>query len=96
MASRDCCLVVVHGLLTAVASLVAELGLESIRASVVAGPGLEITGSVVMEHGLSCPVLYGIFLDQGSNWSMSLVLAGGFFTTELPGKPYFSFKPPSL
>ena len=28
---------------------------------------LECTGSVVVAHGLSCRVAYGVFLDQGSN-----------------------------
>ena len=43
---------VVHGLLIAVASLVAEHGL---------------VGSVVVVHGLSCSVACGIFLEQGLN-----------------------------
>ena len=42
-------------LLTAVASLVAELGLQSMQAS------------VVVVHRLSCPAACGIFPDQGSN-----------------------------
>ena len=44
----------VCGLLTAVASLGAEHGLQS-------------TGSVVVVHGLSCSKTRGIFPDQGSN-----------------------------
>ena len=48
-------LVAVHGILTAVASLVTEHRLQSLRAS----------GVVV--HGLSCLVAYGYFSDQGSN-----------------------------
>ena len=43
-----------HGLLVAVASLVAEHGLWS-------------TGSVAVAHGLSCSAAWRIFLDQGSN-----------------------------
>ena len=36
-------------------------------ASVVAGFSLQITGLVVEVHGLSCPVLCGIFPDEGLN-----------------------------
>ena len=36
-------------------------------ASVVAAPGLQSAGLVVMEHGLSRSTARGIFLDQGSN-----------------------------
>ena len=46
--------VAVCGLLTVVASLVAEHGLYS-------------AGSVVVVHGLSCSVTCDIFLGQGSN-----------------------------
>ena len=49
-------------------SLVAEHGLCGVWASVVAGRGLLSTGSVVVLHGLSCPMARRIFLDQGSNW----------------------------
>ena len=45
-------LVAVRGLLIAVASLVAEHGLQS-------------SGSAVMAHGLSCSVAYGIFQEPG-------------------------------
>ena len=51
---RSFSLVEVHGLLTAVVSLVAEHGFQS-------------TDSVVVAHGFSCSAAYGIFLDQGSN-----------------------------
>ena len=47
-------LVAVHRLLIAVASPVAEHGLQS-------------AGSVVLAHGLSCSAACGIFSDQGSN-----------------------------
>ena len=53
--SRDYFLVVVHGLLVGVASLVAEHGLWGMWASVAGA------------FRLSCPKAYGIFLDQGSN-----------------------------
>ena len=36
-------------------------------ASVVAAHGLLSTASVVVVHGLSCSVVYGVFQDQGSN-----------------------------
>ena len=49
-------LVVVCGLLVAVASLVAEHRLQSSQA---------LVGFVV--HGLNCPVACGIFSDQGLN-----------------------------
>ena len=65
----------------AVASLVAEHGLQGIWAlvvapkgsvvapqgSVVAIPRLQSTGSIVMAHRLSRPEACRIFLDQGSN-----------------------------
>ena len=59
--------VVVHGLLIEVASLVAEHRLESMQASVVADLGLQSTDSVVVVHRLSCFMVCGIFLNQGSN-----------------------------
>ena len=48
--------------------------------SVVAVPGLYITGSIVVAHGLSCFKGYGIK-------PVSPELAGRFSTTEPPGKP---------
>ena len=39
--------------------------------SVVATPGLQSTGSVVVAHRLSCSVTCGIFLDQGQNPCLS-------------------------
>ena len=43
-------------------------------------------GSVVVAHGLGCS------WHVGSSWAsiklMTLALAGGFFTTEPPGKPH--------
>ena len=53
--SRGYSLLVVRELLIAVASLVAEQGLQGTWAS------------VVVVQGLSCPAACGIFLDQGSN-----------------------------
>ena len=66
--------VVVHGLLIAVASLVAEHGLQACglwqlwhTGSVVVARGLQSAGSMVAAHGLSCSAACGIFPDQGSN-----------------------------
>ena len=58
-------LVVGHGLLIGVSSLAAEHRLQGIRASVLAGPGLESTGSVVVANQLTCSAACGIRLDQG-------------------------------
>ena len=52
--SRGYSLVAVHGLLIAMASLVAERGLQS-------------AGSVVVVHRLSCLTARGFFLDQELN-----------------------------
>ena len=57
--------VAVHGLLIAVASLVAES--RGVRASVVVACGLWSAGSAAVAHGLSCSVACEIFPDQGSN-----------------------------
>ena len=57
-----------------VASLVGEhrpwaCGLQQLQhaGTVVMDCGLKSTGSVVVAHGLSCPMACGIFPDQGSN-----------------------------
>ena len=52
------------------------------QVSVLAAPGLVScsTGSVAVGHGLSCSESRGIFLDKGQ--TVSLELAGEFFTTE--------------
>ena len=60
-------LVTVCGLLIAKASLVLEHGLQGMKASAVAAHWLQSVGSVVVAHGLSCPSVYGILLDQGLN-----------------------------
>ena len=84
--SPSCCY---SALLTAVAFLLVEHGLQSARASVavahgfigcgsqvhwlrfpgslVAVPGLQSTGSIVVAYGLSYSMACGIFPDQGSN-----------------------------
>ena len=61
--SRDCSLVAVCGLFIVLASLV----VEHMQASVGVPPGLWSMGSVVVAHRLSCPLVSGIFQDQGSN-----------------------------
>ena len=60
--SRTYSLVVVHGLLFAVASLVAEYRLWVCRLQC-----LQHMGSVAVAHGLICPITCGVFPDQGSN-----------------------------
>ena len=86
-------LVVVRGLLIAVASLVAEHGLQGSWASVVAAWGLSICGSWALEHRLNicgtwAQLLHGMWNLPGSGIkSVSSSLAGGIFTTKPPGKP---------
>ena len=82
-----------------VGSLVVEHRLQGFRAAVVAVPRLQSTGSIALEHGLSCSAACGIFLDQGSNpcllhWQADSLLlshkrspAGGFLTTGPLWKP---------
>ena len=70
-----CSPAVVCGLLAAVASLVAEHGLEGTWAS------------VVVANGLSCPAAYGIIPVQGSNLCPQHWKADSF-TTRPPGKPH--------
>ena len=65
--SGDYFLVIVSGLLIAVASLVVEQGLYGETASVIMAPGLLRTGSAVAMHRLSCSMAYGLFPAQGSN-----------------------------
>ena len=66
--------VAVHRLLIVLASLVAEHGLQGMQAPVVESCGLsnrgsqaQSTGSIVMVHGIDCPMAYRIFPDQGSD-----------------------------
>ena len=90
--------IAVRRLLIAVASLVAEHGLQAHRlqqlwhmGSVVVAYGLQSAGSVVVVHGLSCSVACGIFPRPGFK-SMSPALAGGFLTIAPPGKSERYFK----
>ena len=92
MVSRDYILIVVHGLLSVLASLVLH-GLWGARSPVVATHGSGIaalgllsTGSIVAAHRLSCFEACGISPDRGIK-PISPALAGKFFTTEPPGKP---------
>ena len=66
-------------LLIVIASLVLYLGFS------IVAPTLQSTGSIVVVHGLSCSEAFEILLDQG--WNPSPASTGGFFTTELQGKP---------
>ena len=58
---------VLQEVLTMVASVVMEPWLQVGWASVVANPGLQSTGSVVMAHRLSCSMACGVFPHQGQN-----------------------------
>ena len=58
--------------------------------SAVVACGLQSAGSVVVVHGLSCSPARGIFPDPGLE-RVSPALAGGFLTTEPPGKPLNHF-----
>ena len=81
--------VVVYMLLIAAASLAAD-GLQGLRASAVAAPRLQDTGSVVVVRGLT---FYTWDISKPGIEPMSPVLAGEFFTNEPPGKPlHHSFK----
>ena len=73
-------LVAVHGLLTVVTSLVGEHGLQSARASVVVTLGLWSAGSVVVAHGLRCPVACGFLVPRPAIGPVSPTLTGRFLT----------------
>ena len=85
--------VMVGWLPAAVASPLADHGLQGTRTLVAAAcglssrdPGLQSTGSVVVAHRRSNPAACGILLTGIG--PMSPALAGRFFTTEPPGKPH--------
>ena len=80
-------LVSVHGLLIAVASLIEECEALGMWASVVAAHGLSCYSSPALEHSLIVVVHSIQDLPGPGIEPASLVLAGGFFTTEPPGKP---------
>ena len=81
-------LVVVSGC----SSVVAACGTHTHRSG-FSGCGAQAVGewaSVVVAHGLSCPVACGMPPDPGippGIKPMSPVLVGGVFTTEPPGRP---------
>ena len=87
----------VCGLLTAVASLPVELGLQGVQASLAATRGLSRCGSQALEHRLSSCGAWSSC--SGACWDLpepgiepvSPALAGGFFTTEPSGKPILLF-----
>ena len=92
-ASRGSSLIVVHRLFIVVASLFVEHGLQNVQASVGAVQGLSGCSSWALKHRLNS---YGAWAQLICNmWDlprpgidpMSSALAGGFFTTEPPGKP---------
>ena len=90
-------LVAVPRLLIVVASLVAEHRLWGPQASAVAAPGLSSCSSPALEHRLSsygtrAQLLPGTWgLPASGIEPVSPALAGRFFTTEPPGKPYSVF-----
>ena len=90
-------LVAVPRLLIPVASLVAEHWLWGPQASVVAAPGLSSCSSQALEHRISncgtrAQLLPGTWdLPASGIEPVSPALAGRFFTTEPPGKPYSVF-----
>ena len=91
-ASRGYSLVLVQGLLIVVASLV-EHRLQNVPASVGAVQGLSGCSSWALKHRLnSCGAWAQLIcnmcdLPRPGIDPMSSALAGGFFTTEPPGKP---------
>ena len=82
--SRSDCPVAGLRLPIVTASLV-EHRVQSTGALVVVVPGLWSVGSVVVAHGLSCPI--ACESSQIRNQTLSPELAGGFFTSEPPRKP---------
>ena len=60
-------------------------GFSGMWASVVVAPRLYCTGSVVVAHGLSCPMACGS--SRPSVELVSSALQGRFFTTGPPGQP---------
>ena len=76
--------VVVHGLLTEVASVVVEHGGRGWRRWGCSAEDSRLTDSAVVTHSLSYSVACGIFPDQGLNHVPAL--AGRFLTTGPPGR----------
>jgi len=91
-------LVVAHGLLIAVASLIAEYRLQGVQTSVAVARGLGSCSSQALEHrfrscGARAYLLCGMWdLFRPGIKPVSPELAGRFFITEPPRKPnFFSF-----
>ena len=86
-------LVLVHGLLTVVASLIAEHGFQDAQASVGAAHALSSCGSQALEHKLTsfftrAQLLHGMWdLPRSGIKPISPAFVGGFFTTKPPEKP---------
>ena len=80
--------VVAHGRL--MTWLLCGAWLSGVQASVAAARGLWNTGSAAVAHGSSCSMACGNLPGPGTE-SVSLTLAGRFFTTEPPGKPWTLF-----
>ena len=83
-------LVGVLRLLIEVASLAVEHGLQGTRASVVAFPRLQSTGSIVVAHGRSCFTACGIFPDQGLNPCLLHWQTDSLPLTHHGSHPYFN------
>ena len=88
--------IVVRGLLIAVASLIAEHGLQEHglqqlwhAASVAVARGLQSTGSVIVAHRLSCSATGMWDLPRPGLKPVSPALAGRFLTTPPPGKSHY-------
>ena len=81
-------LVAVPGLLIVAASLVAEHGPWGLRASAPVAPASRAQAQCLWRVGLVALGPVGSAQIRGE--PVSSALAGGFFTTELPGKPSMS------
>ena len=94
---RGLLFVAVHGILLAVASLVAEHRRQGTQASVVVAHGLSSCDARALEHKLSscgaqAQLLHGMWdLPRPGLEPVSPALAGGFLTTAPPGKPQPAF-----
>ena len=82
-------LLAVHGFLTVVASLVGEHGLSSC-AMWLSSCGSRALGHRLNSCGTQAKFLYGTWdLPRSRIEPVFPALAGGFFTTELPGEPWY-------
>ena len=84
--------IAVHGLLNVVSSLVAEHGLQRVRASVDAACVLSSCSTWLSSCGTQAQLLHGMwYLPRPGLEPASPVLAGRFLTTTPPGKPRGAF-----